>query len=214
MVSDRQTLGYTLVLTVLFGVFSSYLASSEIIFGDVYDRADLFPFIFGGLAAVMGVAMTGNGLAVARFGVRRLAHAATIGFTLVGGLMLVLATVSNGAPPLGVFIAVLGLQLVLYALIFPNSNTIAMDPMGSVAGMAAAVIGMVSVAGGALLGSFLDRAFDGTVIPISFGFLLPGLVGHHPLVGAGPAVSTAPSRLTNRASPSGPRGLGSNCGAA
>jgi DHA1 family bicyclomycin/chloramphenicol resistance-like MFS transporter len=74
-----------------------------------------------------------------------------------------------------VFIAVLALQLVLYALIFPNSNTIAMDPMGSVAGMAAAVIGMVSIAGGAVLGSLLDRAFDGTVVPISTGFLLAGL---------------------------------------
>ncbi len=175
VVGNRQTLGYTLVLTVLFGVFSSYLASSEIIFGDVYDRADLFPFIFGGIAAVMGIAMTGNGLVVARFGVRRLVHAAMIGFTLVGGLMLVLALASGGAPPLGVFIAILAFQLMLYSLIFPNSNTIAMDPMGSVAGMAAAVIGMVSIAGGALLGSLLDRAFDGTVVPISSGFLLAGL---------------------------------------
>jgi DHA1 family bicyclomycin/chloramphenicol resistance-like MFS transporter len=175
VVSNRQTLGYTLMLTVLFGVFSSYLASSEIIFRDVYDRADLFPFIFGGIAAVMGMAMTGNGLVVSRFGVRRLVHGATIGFTVVGGLMLVLAMASDGAPPLGVFIAVLALQLLLYSLIFPNSNTIAMDPMGSVAGMAAAVIGMVSIAGGALLGSLLDRAFDGTVVPISTGFLLAGL---------------------------------------
>ncbi len=175
VVSDRQTLGYTLALTVLFGVFSSYLASSEIIFGDVYGRADLFPFIFGGIAAVMGVAMTGNGLVVARFGVRRLVHGATIGFTLVGGSMLVLAMAFDGAPPLGGFIAILALQLVLYSLIFPNSNTIAMDPMGSVAGMAAAVIGLISIAGGALLGSLLDRAFDGTVIPIATGFLLAGV---------------------------------------
>lgn len=175
VVADRQTLGYTLMLTVLFGVFSSYLASSEIIFGDVYDRADLFPFIFGGIAAVMGVAMTGNGLVVSRFGVRRLVHGATIGFTLVGGVMLILALSSAGAPPLGVFITILALQLVLYSLIFPNSNTIAMDPMGSVAGMAAAVIGTVSIAGGALLGSLLDQAFDGTVIPISAGFLVAGL---------------------------------------
>jgi DHA1 family bicyclomycin/chloramphenicol resistance-like MFS transporter len=174
VVSNRQTLGYTLILTVLFGVFSSYLASSEIIFGDVYGRADLFPFIFGGIAAVMGVAMTANGLVVSRFGVRRLVHGAMIGFTGVAGLMLILALGSDGAPPLGSFILVLSVQLVLYSLIFPNSNTIAMDPMGSVAGMAAAVIGMISIAGGALLGSLLDRAFDGTVVPISTGFLLAG----------------------------------------
>ncbi len=174
VVSNRQTLGYTLVLTVLFGVFSSYLASSEIVFGDVYGRADLFPFIFGGLAAVMGASMVGSGLVVARFGVRRLVHGATIAFTASAAALVWVSVASDGAPPIGLFIAMLAVQLVLYALIFPNSNTIAMDPMGSVAGMAAAVIGLVSVAGGALLGSLLDRAFDGTVTPLATGFLLSG----------------------------------------
>lgn len=41
--------------------------------------------------------------------------------------------------------------------------------------MAAAVIGMVSIAGGALLGSLLDRAFDGTVQRLMFGCMASGL---------------------------------------
>jgi DHA1 family bicyclomycin/chloramphenicol resistance-like MFS transporter len=176
VVSNRQTLGYTLSLTALFGVFSSYLASSEIIFGEVYDRADLFPFIFGGISAVMGVAMMTNGVVVSRFGVRRSVHGVTIAFVANAAAMVAIAVVTDGVPPMGLFIVVLGTQIVLYALIFPNTNSIAMDPMGSVAGMAAAVTGFVSVAGGALLGSILDSAFDGTVLPISLGFLIAGVI--------------------------------------
>jgi MFS transporter, DHA1 family, multidrug resistance protein len=48
--------------------------------------------------------------------------------------------------------------------------------MAHVAGTAASVIGAVQVAGGALLGILLDRAFDGTIIPISLGFLGYGVV--------------------------------------
>ena len=175
VVGNRQTLGYTMALTALFGVFSSYLASSEIIFGDVYDRADLFPFIFGGVAALMGLAMLTNGLVIIRVGLRRLVHGAMIGFIGVAIAQYVVAASTDGAPPLGIFVSLLGLQLVLYAFLFPNMNTIAMDPMGSVAGMAAAVIGMVSIAGGAFLGSMLDRAFDGTVLPIAFGWVIAGV---------------------------------------
>lgn len=175
VVANRQTLGYTLALTVLFGVFSSYLASSEIIFGEVYGRAELFPFIFGGVAGLMGLAMLTNGFIVTRIGLRRLVHGALIGFVLMAGTIFSVAAAWDGVPPLGVFLALLGTQMVLYALLFPNMNTIAMDPMGSVAGMAAAVIGMVSIAGGALLGSLLDRAFDGTVQPFAFGWVASGL---------------------------------------
>ncbi len=175
VVSNRQTLGYTLALTVLFGVFSSYLASSEIVFGDVFGRADQFPIVFGGIAAVMGTAMMANGLVVKSFGVRRLVHTAAFGYLLCAASMVWVSVMADGVPVFGLFVAVLAVQLVLYALLFPNMNTIAMDPMGSVAGMAASVIGLASVAGGALLGSILDRAFDGTVGPLSIGFLLSGV---------------------------------------
>ena len=41
-------------------------------------------------------------------------------------------------------------------------------------------LGAVQVAGGALLGAVLDRAFDGTVRPMMFGILIYGLasLGH------------------------------------
>jgi DHA1 family bicyclomycin/chloramphenicol resistance-like MFS transporter len=56
----------------------------------------------------------------------------------------------------------------------PNTNTAAMAPLGNVAGMAAAIIGTISTVGGALLGSTIDSAYDGSVRPFTIGALAFG----------------------------------------
>jgi MFS transporter, DHA1 family, multidrug resistance protein len=48
--------------------------------------------------------------------------------------------------------------------------------MGAIAGTASAVIGATQIAVGALLGALLDRTFDGSILPISVGFLGYGLI--------------------------------------
>lgn len=175
VLTNRQTLGYTLALTALFGVFMSYLASSEIIFGEVFDAADQFPLLFGGLAAAMGCAMLTNAFVVGHFGTRRVAHVILMGYVVAAIGFLTLALATDGRPPLALFMVGLAVMLVSHALLIPNFNTIAMDPMGSVAGTASAVIGTISTAGGALLGAVLDRAFDGTVLPMTIGFVALGV---------------------------------------
>jgi MFS transporter, DHA1 family, multidrug resistance protein len=176
VVSNRQTAGYTLALTALYGVFTSYLASSEIIFGETFDRAAQFPLIFGALAGVMGLGMLANARIVGRVGARRLSHLVLVFYVGAAGALSGLAWVTDGVPPLGLFLVGLAVMLVSHALLIPNFNTIALAPMGSVAGTASAVIGTVPTAVGALLGSVLDRAFDGTVLPVSVGFLGYGVL--------------------------------------
>ena len=176
VVSDRQTVAYTLAMTALFGVFTSYLGSAEIIFVGTYDQGTAFPLIFGGLAAVMGGAMLANARLVGRVGTRRLSHVVLIGYVTAAAALVALAVVTDGRPPLPFLLVGLGAMLFSHALLIPNFNTIAMTPMGSIAGTASSVIGAVQVAVGALLGSVLDRAYDGTVGPLSFGFLGYGLI--------------------------------------
>lgn len=170
VVTHRQTMGYTLALTSLFGVFISYLASSEIIFGEVFGAADLFPVLFGVTAAVMGVAMLVNALIVRRVGTRRLAHVVLIFYQVAALAFLTVAWATGGRPSLTVFMVGLTVLASCHALIMPNFNTIAMGPMGAMAGTASAVIGTISTALGAVLGSILDRAFDGTILPLAYGF--------------------------------------------
>lgn len=176
VVSDRQTVAYALAMTALYGVFASYLGSAEIIFGATFDRADAFPLLFGIVAAVMGCAMLANARIVERVGTRRLAHVVLITYVVMATGLVALAVLTAGRPPLVAFMVGLAAMLAGHALLIPNFNTIAMAPMAAVAGTASSVIGAVQVAVGALLGAVLDRAFDGTVLPISLGFLGYGVV--------------------------------------
>ena len=51
-----------------------------------------------------------------------------------------------------------------------------MEPMGEMAGTASALIGTAQIGGGALIGSFIDGAYDGTVTPLATAFLVMGVL--------------------------------------
>ena len=176
VLTNRQTMGYTLAMTFLFGVFMSYLASSELIISDVFGRAEQFPYVFGGLAAVMGASMLVNAAIVSRVGLNRLVHIVLVGYVVGSAAMVALAIATNGTPGFWVFIFGLAVMLSMHALLIPNFNTLAMNPMGKMAGTATALIGTISTALGAGLGAMLDRTFDGSVLPFTLGFFGCGVV--------------------------------------
>jgi len=171
VVTNRVTIGYTLAGVFAFGAFLSYLATSELIVSQVFDRESIFPLVFGATAAVMGAAMLANAWLVGRVGVATLARASLVAFVGLSAGLAAVAVASGGVPSFGVFVVGLAVTLGAFALLFPNLNTLAMEPMGAVAGMAAAVIGTVSTTGGAILGFLLDQTFDGTVLPLILGFV-------------------------------------------
>lgn len=176
ILTNRQTMGYTLAITSLFGVFFSYLASSELIISEVFDRAEQFPFIFGGLAAVMGAAMLINAAIVSRVGLDRLVRIVLGGYVAGSAAMAGLALTTDGTPGFWIYVFGLAVMLSMHALLIPNLNTMAMNPMGEVAGTAAALIGTISTALGAGLGAIIDRLFDGTVLPFTLGLFACGVV--------------------------------------
>jgi DHA1 family bicyclomycin/chloramphenicol resistance-like MFS transporter len=176
VVTNRQAVGYTVALTFVFGAFVSYLASSELVWDEVYGRGDQFPLIFGALALAIGVAILVNGLIVDRVGARRIVHGSLFSYVATAGLALVVAILGDGSPNFWLFAGLLGLALVSHGLLIPNSNSIAMSPLGDVAGTASSLIGSFSILGGALLGAVIDRAFNGTVTPMITGFFLASLL--------------------------------------
>jgi len=176
VVTNRQAVGYTLALTFVFGAFVSYLASSELVWDEVYGRGDQFPLIFGALALAIGVAILINGLIVDRIGARRIVHGSLFAYVATAGVALILAIVGDGSPNFWLFVVLLGVALMFHGLLIPNSNSIAMSPLGDVAGTASSLIGAFSILGGAVLGAVIDRAFNGTVTPMITGFFLASLL--------------------------------------
>ena len=176
VLTTRETLLYALAQTVLYGAFVSWIASSEVIVGTAFDREDLFPIVFGGLAAVMGASMLANARIVERVGTSRLAKRTLVAYVVVAVANVTITLLTEGKPPLAVFVVGMAAMVSAHSLLIPNFNTLAMAPMAAVAGTASSVIGALQLAGGSLIGAFIDARFDGTVRPLSISFLVVGVL--------------------------------------
>jgi DHA1 family bicyclomycin/chloramphenicol resistance-like MFS transporter len=176
VIATPGTVAYTLSLTALFGVFISFLASSEVVLDQVFDLGRWFPFYFGGLALVMGAAMWLNGRIVERVGLDRLIRIVFTVNLAVSGTLTALALATGGTPPFGLFVVVQAAMLFGHQMLIPNLNAAAMRPLSHVAGTGAAILGMVPGVLGAILGGVIDDRFDGTVTPLSVAFAISTLV--------------------------------------
>lgn len=171
VVSERQTLAYMLAMTLLYGAFTTFIGSSEAIIDETFGQADRFPIIFGFIGCVIGAGMLTNARLVSRYSARRVAHTFFFFYLAAAAGFVALALATGGRPELWAFLAVLIVLVLGHALLIPNCNSIAMVPMGSIAGTAASIMGATQIAVGALLGAITDQAFDGTIRPMAYGFL-------------------------------------------
>src|SRR5215831_10211452 len=173
VLSNRVTLGYGIASGFVLGILVAYIASSQQVFGTAYGLGKLFPFAFGSVAGLIALASFTNARLVRRLGMRRLSHSALVAHCgLSGTLALLGATLPL---PLWLALGGVGACFFLYGLILSNFTSIAMQPMGQAAGMAASLTGSYSTTTGALLGTVIAGQFNGTIVPLFTGFAVLGL---------------------------------------
>ncbi len=170
ILSNRLAVGCTLSMGFVFTAFLAFLSSSQQILGETYGLGPLFPITFSALACVVGFSSAINAALVMRFGMQRLS---TIGIAGVGlaSLAYALWSVGVGMPPLWAAILWLAISVGSIGIIFGNLNAMAMEPLGSVAGVAAGAIGSVGSLMSSVLGTAIARSYDGTALPIALGFV-------------------------------------------
>jgi DHA1 family bicyclomycin/chloramphenicol resistance-like MFS transporter len=169
VVTTRETIAFGFGVTFVYGVMTSYLAGSEIIISDVFHHKREFPMIFGAFAVLLAGGALLNARIVGKLGVHRMVRTFSVTLLCVAAIGALIATATSGTPPFSLFCVVIALMLPCITLLQPNANTAAMAPLPHVAGMAAALLGFVGTAGGALLGRLIDSQFDGTVRPFFYG---------------------------------------------
>ncbi len=171
VVSNRTSLGYTLMVTFGFGAFLAYLGSTELIFGDVYDRSSWFvPYFSAAGVIAAGVALTSNRV-LHRMDARQLVLWAGGAFTATSAALFAVTVASDGLPPFGLWLALFTLCNAVHVAVFPSGVSLALEPMGEMAGTAASTLGVSTWMLGSLLASFTDRAIDGSVLPIGVAYL-------------------------------------------
>jgi MFS transporter, DHA1 family, multidrug resistance protein len=173
--ASRAALGYTIAAGMIFGAFLGYITSAAQIFQSQYAVGRLFPVYFGGLALAIGSATYANSRLVMRYGMRRLS-ALAVG--AVGGcsvVFFVIAFAAQGHPPLWALVLDLGITFFGFGLVFGNFNALAMEPLGHIAGVGAAVVGTITSIMSLVLGTLIGQSYDGTVLPLIGGFAVLGL---------------------------------------
>ena len=159
VLTNRTALCYTLAATAVFGGLFGFINSAQQIYVDIYG---------------LGAWSFTNSRFVGRLGMRRLSHGALVGFVLVNGVWLLLTFI--GPIPFPLFFLLFSLSMFQFGWVGPNFNSIAMEPLGHVAGTAAAVLGFVTTLGGGLLGAIIGQAFDGTLMPLAGGYFILGVI--------------------------------------
>jgi DHA1 family bicyclomycin/chloramphenicol resistance-like MFS transporter len=168
--SNRFTLGYTITAGLIFGAFIGYLTSTQQILQEQYGLGELFPIYFGANAFAFGAASLVNAKLVMRFGMRRLAATGLVASSLLSIAFFVVTLLTAGHPPLWSLMAYLLAIFFSVGILFGNFNALSMEPMGHIAGVAAAVVGSLTTLISTVLGNILGQAYDGTVRPMIFGF--------------------------------------------
>jgi DHA1 family bicyclomycin/chloramphenicol resistance-like MFS transporter len=164
----RVALFYTLATTAIFGALFGFINSAQQIYVGLYGLGVWFPVLFACVAGMMAVSSFLNSQLVGRFGMRRLSHGALVGFLLVNTIWLLLAL--NGPIPLVLFVVLFASAMVQFGWIGSNFNSIAMEPLGRVAGTASSTLGFMQTLGGGAIGATIGQLFDGTVLPLAIGF--------------------------------------------
>ncbi len=174
VLSNRTTVLNTVCIGLFYGGFIGYLNSSQQIFQVQFAAGDLFSVYFGLLAFTLGIASIINSRLVGKFGMAKMCNISNIGVLIASAMMaLVIVTVDVN---LKIFMIYASVLFFFFGFMFGNLNAMAMEPMGEIAGTAAAIIGFFSSVIAISIGTLLGQLYDGTLMPLTLGLLTVSLL--------------------------------------
>jgi len=182
VLTEPTSILYTLAMTAMFGSLLAFVSTLPQIFSGGFHAPTLMAGAFAACAGTMAVASFANSRLVERLGMHVISHSALIGFILVTGTHVVIAY--SGHDTLVVFTVMQSLTMACFGLATSNFSAIAMQPMGSIAGSAASLQGVISTIGGAAVASLIGHQWSGSVLFLPAGALCCGLVALGCVLGA------------------------------
>ncbi|WP_047245833.1 multidrug effflux MFS transporter [Maribacter thermophilus] len=171
----RETVSCTLMTGLITGSFLVYLSSAQHVFEELYGLKESFTYVFAGLAISIGFSTLMNGTLVLRFGMRNLSFVALTTFTLVGALYMVLFW-GEPNPSVTVLISFLSVLFLCLGFVWGNLRSIAMEPIGHIAGIGAAITGFISTVLSIPISIFIGGFIKESVWAIFAGFGICGLL--------------------------------------
>ena len=174
-VKHKPAVAFTLVSGFITGSFMVYLSTAQQIFEQQYNLADKFPMIFASLAIAVGLATYLNSRFVVRFGMWKIAYAATIAYVLISLLYIALYYNGNN-PSIEILVGFFAIQFFSIGFLFGNLRALAMQPLGHIAGIGAAINGFVSTVMAVPIANYIGSFIDNSVLPLFIGFSFFGFL--------------------------------------
>lgn len=171
----KEAVAFTFVSGFITGSFMVYLSTSQQIFQEQYDMADMFPYIFASLAISVGLATFMNSKLVVKYGMLQLSYVATIAYAAISILYVILFWSGNN-PPIEILIGFLALQFFAVGFLFGNLRALAMEPIGHIAGIGAAINGFLSTVLAVPIANYIGSFVQTSVLPLFIGFSIFGLL--------------------------------------
>ncbi|RVU84444.1 Bcr/CflA family efflux MFS transporter [Leucothrix sargassi] len=167
---NRVSLGYTLAVGVISGPFMMYLSTAQPILEEQYALGAKFTIYFACFALSIGIASYVNAKLVIKHGMRRLSYIALVVVSVISLLFCVPVMMMDGQPPLILLMIYSVCTLFCMGMLFGNMNTMAMEPVGHIAGMGAAVVGAFSTFISAIIAMVAGSFYDNSVLPLVLTF--------------------------------------------
>lgn len=176
ILTHKLVMFYTISSGIIFGAFLAYISSSQTVFQQIYDTGEQFPMYFALLSFSIGLASFINGTLVMRLGMRTLCTWAMIGWMMFSVILTISCLNNEGIPPFPLFVGVLFCAFFCIGILFGNINSMAMQPLGNMAGLGAAIIGSLSSVFAVVTAVFVGSFIEQTITPIAMGFVGFGAV--------------------------------------
>jgi DHA1 family bicyclomycin/chloramphenicol resistance-like MFS transporter len=175
----RVVLLYIVVMSLASAQLFAFLSSVPQIFIEVYGRSSSFPLWFALAAGFAAISSLINARLVMKFGMRTLVSAALLFQVTVSVIALTVLSLNlvPGDNSFYIFLAYMVASFSMIGLLFGNLNALAMEPMGHIAGFAAAIIGSLSMIFAVVTAIPVGLAFNGTPFPLIGGVALFSAVG-------------------------------------
>jgi len=171
----KDAVAFTLMSGFITGSFMVYLSTSQQIFQVQYDLGEWFPYIFASTAFSVGFATFMNSQLVIRYGSFNIAYWATIGYAVIS-LLYVVFYFSGNNPHIGILIAFLLIQFFFVGFLFGNLRSLAMEPLGHIAGIGAAINGFISTVLAVPIANYIGSFVTSSVLPLFIGFSVFGVL--------------------------------------
>jgi DHA1 family bicyclomycin/chloramphenicol resistance-like MFS transporter len=165
----RVAFGYMLASGVIFGALFAFIGASEQIFDEVFGRGDKFWLWFATIASGLAVASLINARLVERLGQRRISHTMMLCFIVLSLANLIAMQVMGNHFP--IFLTLFTLTFACFGMMGANFSSLALEPLGKIAGTASAVYGFATSTLSAGIGLLIARQYDGSIIPLLIGFV-------------------------------------------